>query len=159
TAAGLRWAADRTARLRFAQAKAPVAVRNADEAWLAQQFAQEPELILACVESLADGAGPGLEAILAASERAARGRRNYADLHYFAGRAAAQAGADDRALQFLETAIEMNPRYRDALILAARIHHRRGDLQRAAQRIEQALSLGADYPDVHLLHGNICEAR
>jgi tetratricopeptide (TPR) repeat protein len=126
---------------------------------LARLFAAEPELILACMESLDQGRLTGLETILAAAEQAIASSPDFADLYYFAARAASGAGHLDQARSLLEQALRINPQYNDALILAARVAMDQGRHDEAIAHLRQALVNGADYADVHLMLGDIWRLR
>lgn len=120
---------------------------------LVEAFAEEPELILACLQSGGPGSPSAVGSILEAAERSLGRHPQYADLHYFAARAAIDADKLEAAARLVGQALEINPEYRDALILAARVALRRGDWEEARAQLERALAFGADYPDVHTLLG------
>lgn len=124
-------------------------------AGLAQMFADEPELIRACLQDIERVNATTIETILAAVRAGVRRHPDYADLLYHAGQAAMAAGRYEAAASLLGQAIEINPRYKDALILAARVAVRFGDWEQAQARLDAALAAGADYPDVHLLRGEL----
>lgn len=118
-------------------------------------FADEPELILAVLEDEDSSAVPhAAGVVLQAARRAVNRCPRYADLHYFAAHAALRARQRPEAARLLERAIELNPRYNDALILAARVAHAQQHPLRTLEYLRQALANGADYPDVHLLLGH-----
>jgi tetratricopeptide (TPR) repeat protein len=119
-------------------------------------FAQEPELISACLQDIEHKPPEWAQTVLDAAQIAVAGQPGYADLNYHAGRAALAASDLDTAARLLEQALRANPAYRDALVLAARVELRRGRPQVARAHLAHALACGADYPDVHLLMGNIC---
>lgn len=126
---------------------------------LAKLFTREPELILACLESSPEDAAEFEESVLAAAEEAVKASPKYADLHYFAARAAATLSCTERAQALVASAIRINPSYRDALILAARLAMSREQEDEALQYLRQALMHGADYADVHLMLGDIWSQR
>jgi tetratricopeptide (TPR) repeat protein len=132
---------------------------DAEEERLARLFAGEPELILACLQALDRGPVADLETILSAAERALKFCPKYADLHYFAARAAMAAGRLDHARDLLVRALQLNPQYNDALILAARVATAQGRQNDALAYLRQALVNGADYADVHLMLGDLWRQR
>ena len=142
---------DQPPRLPTARLEAQQATRR-----LGAAFAQEPELISACLEGAAHRPPGWAKRILSAAELALVGRPDYADLNYHASCAALAAGEYETAARLLEQALRVNPAYHDALVLAARLEIRRGRACAARRRLEAALACGADYPDVHTLLGDVC---
>jgi len=126
---------------------------------LAQLFAQEPELILAYLESASCEGSPDATAILIAARAAVSQRPEYADLHYFAAQAAVRADDPAGARDLLLRALQLNPRYNDALILAARVCMTQGQHGEALAYLRRALINGADYADVHLMLGDLWRQR
>ena len=126
---------------------------------LARQFANEPELVLAYLESPDGGSPPETETIWAAARLAVGERPDYADLLYFAGHAALQADRPAQARGLLERALELNPRYVAALILAARAAMVQGESDEALEYLRRAVFNGADYADVHVMLGNLWRER
>ena len=122
---------------------------------LAASFADEPELILACLQGLGQESAAQARAILDAACSATEARPEYADLFCHAARAAMTAGEYKTAEIVLAHALELNPTYKDALILAGHVALKQQQLRRAATYLETALSMGADYADVHVLLGDI----
>lgn len=116
-------------------------------------YMQEPELILACLEG--DSATHSAQLVLRAAQAAVQQCPDYADLLYYAARAALKANELSTAEELLARAMELNPRYRDALILGGRVAWLRGTPELALARLERAVAVGADYPDVHVLLGDI----
>jgi tetratricopeptide (TPR) repeat protein len=96
---------------------------------LAQRFAAEPELILACLDPEADTVSPDIGMVLAAALAAVEQRPTYADLKYFAAEAAIRAGRLETAAELLEGALRLNPRYNAALIAAGRVCFLREDTE------------------------------
>jgi len=122
---------------------------------LALLFAEEPELIRACLENIERESAETLELILTAAQAALTVCPQYADLLYHASQAAMTAGQYETAARLLESALRINPGYRDALVLAARVSLRRGKGAEARAYLNTALAQGAEYPDVYLLLGNV----
>lgn len=132
---------------------------NARVLSLAQRFAAEPELIMACLDPEAQAITPDIGMVLAAALAAVEQQPKYADLRYYAAEAAIRAGRLELASELLEAALRLNPRYNSALIAAGRVCFLRNDIDGAVRYLDQALANGADYPDVHLLLGDIWRAR
>lgn len=137
----------------------PAAARALVVRRLAQLFSQEPELILASLECLEPDPTTDADVIMDAAIQAAAGRPTYADLHYFAARAAVRADHLDRAETLLEQALNLNPRYNDALILMARVCLVRENQEAALIHLRSALLNGADYADVHVMLGDLWHRR
>jgi len=77
----------------------------------------------------------------------------YADLHYCCGRVFGRLGEADKALEHARRAVEINPRYVQALLALARVHAEQGRLDRAVEYIRRAIRCGADWPDTHCQAG------
>ena len=122
---------------------------------LAALFAEEPELIRACLENIERESTETVELILAAAQTALIAHPGYADLFYHAGQAAVSAGQYETASRLLDDALRINPGYRDALVLAARVALLRGRASQAKPYLQAALAKGAEYPDVYMLLGNV----
>ncbi|MFH1746501.1 MAG: tetratricopeptide repeat protein [Planctomycetota bacterium] len=125
---------------------------------LTELFTREPELILAYLEAHeppADAHNASVDTILAAACQATNQRPTYADIHYYTARAALQANQIATAGELLQTALQLNPHYNDALILMARICAARNEQNAAINYLHHALYNGADYADVHLLLGDL----
>ena len=88
---------------------------------LADAFAREPELILACLEGLEPESPPAAQRILAAACQALTRHPDYADLNYFTSRAAIVAQDHELAETLLRRALEINPGYKDAALWVARL--------------------------------------
>ena len=123
---------------------------------LRQMFEAESELILALIEPGGDARLPDIRTVLSAAIEAAAANPDFADLHYYAARAALAAGKDREADELAGRAVELNPRYHDALILLANIARKAGATCRTVALLRQALDTGADYADVHLMLGHAC---
>lgn len=121
---------------------------------LAARFAREPELIQAFVETV-DDAGEALRPVWRAVQEAVDSYPPYAELYYFAAKAALRLGRVDEANRLLQRALEQNPKYVDALILGARVQSSLGQAGAAIDLLHRALQSGGDYPDVHTLLGQL----
>ena len=138
---------------------APVApavpTSDAEIEHLSALFASEPELIEASLESPGSDQKRDARRVLAAARQALERRPGYADLHYFAARAALRANEPQQARTLLEAALRINPRYNAAMILAARACVLQGAHAEALRYLRQAVLNGADYTDVHLMVGDL----
>ncbi len=126
---------------------------------LAPLFAREPELILAYLECPNQDPAADADTVWSAVGEALSARPTYADLHYFAARAALRFDRAGQAETLLEEALALNPRYNDALILMARVRLARNDQESALSHLRRALANGADYADVHVMLGDIWRRR
>jgi tetratricopeptide (TPR) repeat protein len=124
---------------------------------LAEVFADEPELILACVRGTPPSSRGEAQQVLSAARQALVLRPRYADLYFFAAHAAVVANEPDAAAGLLAQALELNPTYRDARVLAGRVALLRQRVEEARAHLSLALASGADYPDVHMLLGQASE--
>ncbi len=124
---------------------------------LAEAFADEPELILACLRGTPPPSPARARQILRTARQAMALRPRYADLYYFAAQAAVVAEEPDMAAALLIQALELNPTYRDARVLAGRVALLRQRVDEARAHLTAAVASGADYPDVHLLLGQAWE--
>jgi tetratricopeptide (TPR) repeat protein len=122
---------------------------------LAEAFAREPELVLACLQAAPRGSAQDARVVLAAARAALRQQPRYADLQYHASHAAIACGEYDTAAALLTGALQVNPGYKDALILAARVALLRGKVSAARSYLLTAISQGAVYPDVYVLLGDV----
>jgi tetratricopeptide (TPR) repeat protein len=125
---------------------------------LAELLAEEPELIRALAESADRVTCPDVESILAGAFQAVRMHPHYADLHYFTASAAFELGKLTDAEALLQRALELNPKYREALILSARVAQAAENRDRAIRYLNLGIAAGADYPDVHLMLANLYHA-
>lgn len=65
-------------------------------------------------------------------------RENFADIHYMVGVLFEQRGELDSATKSLGKALELNPRYAEALLALSSIHERLGDFERSRELAERA---------------------
>ena len=124
---------------------------------LAEAFAQEPELVLACLNGAGAQSVSVAQHILRAAQLALAARPQYADLHCYAAHAALAAGAPQVARKLLAAALTINPEYADARVLAGHVALLCGQGREAREHLERALAGGADFPDVHMLLGRVWE--
>ena len=77
----------------------------------------------------------------------------YADLHHYCGRVFRRLGRTGRALHHARRAVQINPRYVQALVALARMYAEQDELARAVGYVRRAIECGADWPDIHCLAG------
>ena len=117
---------------------------------LARYVAADPDVVAALLslpESEADEELFG--SLLAAVEAAVAQRPDYADLHFLCSRILARLHRAPTAVEHANRALEINPRYVQALLHLAELY---ADLDRPAEALEhlqRAVACGADWPDVH----------
>jgi len=80
---------------------------------------------------------------------------HYADLHHRASCVMARLGQLEPALAHAERAVEINPRYVQALVNLSRLCESMGLHEEAIEHVETAIRCGADWPDVHCLAGEL----
>lgn len=80
---------------------------------------------------------------------------HYADLHYQASRAMRRIDDVEGAWIHARQAVQINPRYKQALVHLAGMEEQSDQPTQAAAHLEQAVSAGADWPDVHLHLGGL----
>lgn len=80
---------------------------------------------------------------------------DYADLQHRASCVMTRLGRGEQALAHARRAVEMNPRYVQALIHLGRLCDRAGSHSEAVVHLERAIRYGADWPDVHCLAGDM----
>jgi len=79
----------------------------------------------------------------------------YADLHYYCSKVYRRLGQTNLAIEYSQRALQINPRYINALIHLAQLYCQADRRQQAIDRLQHAISIGADYPDVHYMLGNL----
>lgn len=121
---------------------------------LADYVTAESDFIDAFVALPASAAdGELFEVLAGVIQMALAEHDDYADLHYYCGCVFRRLGRIDRAFPHAARAIQINPRYVQALLLAARLHAERGQLGQAIVFVRRAIRCGADWPDIHCLAG------
>lgn len=78
-----------------------------------------------------------------------------ANLHYLHGQILARLGRSDEAIAAAERAVDLDPRYVQALLLLARLYQSTNRTHDAAARLEETVRLGAEYADTYYLLGNL----
>lgn len=129
--------------------------RGSVDANMVRAFSREPELIAAFLDSRCQSDEQTVRAVWSAASAAAALCGENAPLHYYAGRAARQAGDDRAAEALIERAIRLQPAYTDALVARARLHSRCGEYERARGCLRRVLQAGGDFADVHLMLGDL----
>jgi len=134
---------------------------------LADYVTAEPEFLEACLslpESPIDADLFGMLAGVVQMALAAHG--DYADLRHYCSRIFTRLGRLDKAMEQVEIAVAINPRYVRALLSAAELCLKTNNPTGALDRVKRAIDCGADWPDVQYMAGKIslqigapCEAR
>lgn len=88
-------------------------------------------------------------------QRALAENGDYADLHHRAAGVMLRLSRPQEALVHARRAVEINPRYVDALIALGRLCDRTGRQAEAVAYVRSAIKHGADWPDVHCLAGDL----
>lgn len=123
---------------------------------LGELVACEPEFIEAFLSLPASEVDQEVFSALAATlEYALAGHPQFADLHYHCGAVYRRLGRSSKAIQHAERAVQLNPRYVNALILLARLYAQTERYTDGVERIEQAIQAGGDYADAHYLLGRL----
>lgn len=127
------------------------------EHWrLARYIAGEPDFLDALLSLPASDADAELMGLLAeANEMALAEHPDRADLHHHGARIFRRLGRLRAARRSAERAVELNPRYADAMLELATIHEALDELDPAADWCRRAIFCGADYPDVHCRAGEL----
>jgi len=123
---------------------------------LAAYVRSEPDFIdalLAVPPSEADSELLGLLACVL--QAALAGHEQYADLHHRASKVMARLKRPDSARVHARLAVEINPRYVQALLHLGRLYERAGRPDQAIDCVTKAIAHGADWPDVHCLAGEL----
>ncbi len=131
--------------------------RGETEHWrLARYIASDPDFLDALLSLPASDADAELMGLLAeANEMALAEHPDRADLHRHGARIFRRLGRLRAARRSAERAVELNPRYADAMLELATIHETLGELDRAGDWCRRATVCGADYPDVHCRAGEL----
>ncbi len=78
-----------------------------------------------------------------------------AELHYHCGRVLERLGRRDDAISRNERAVQLRPKFTQALIELGKLYTETARTADAERRLEQAVAAGADLADVHFLLGNL----
>ncbi len=139
----------------------PAAARRTDERSLdrlAEALVAEPDFVESFLSLPSTEMDEEVFSLLAATlEKALSRYPEYADLHYHCGEVYRRLGRGVEALMHTQQAVDLNPRYVNALILLARLYGQADQYAAGMSRLEQAIAAGADYPDVHYLMGQLCQ--
>jgi tetratricopeptide (TPR) repeat protein len=121
---------------------------------LANYVAAESDFVEAFLALPASGADAELFEMLAGILQMALAEHSrYADLHHYCGRVFHRLGRTARALHHTRRAVQINPRYVQALLALARMYAEQDQLARAVETVRRAIECGADWPDIHCLAG------
>ncbi|MBK8269531.1 MAG: tetratricopeptide repeat protein [Planctomycetes bacterium] len=127
---------------------------------LGDLIANDPEFIESFLALPMTEADKELFAMLAAIiERALERQPGYADLYYHCSRVYDRLGMTREALTRADQAVEINPRYVQALIQLARMRAKTEESDKAICLLSDAVKYGGDYPDVHYLLGEMYRKR
>ncbi len=92
-------------------------------------------------------------------ERSLQKHPEFADLHYHCGEVYRRLGRAKEAIEHAESAVDINPRYVNALILLAELYGQTDRWMDGVERLEQAIAAGGDFPDVHFLIGKLLQTH
>ncbi|MCG8408734.1 MAG: tetratricopeptide repeat protein [Phycisphaerales bacterium] len=88
-------------------------------------------------------------------ERALERHPDYADLYHHCARVHQRLGLTESAIIQARMAVQINPRYVQALIQLGRLYAETERTGEAIGRLKEAIGCGGDYPDVHYLLGEL----
>jgi tetratricopeptide (TPR) repeat protein len=80
---------------------------------------------------------------------------DFADLYFHCSRVYARLGRTESAINQAHRAVEINPRYVQALIQLGRLYVQTDRRWQAIWRLQEAIAEGGDFPDVHCLLGEM----
>lgn len=144
--------------LRLPETTAPANLHGSQIRELGAYVAAEPDFIdafLALPPSEVDDELFGL--LLGVVQMALADHPRYADLQYRCSCVLMRLGRRDEAMVHARQAVEINPRYRKALVHLARLTAEAGQVEPALAWLDKALAAGADYADVHCLAGELLQ--
>ncbi len=119
---------------------------------LASYVVQEPDFVEAFLKLPPSDVDAELfEMLLGVVQMAISEHPDYADLHHHSGRILHRLGRTENAIIQARKAIEINPRYVQALILLGELHASQGRTREAIEYLQRAISSGGDWPDIHCL--------
>lgn len=123
---------------------------------LGDVITHDPEFVEAFLNLPASDVDGEIFAMLAGTlERALERHADYADLHYHCSRVYRRLGKTQEAIAFAQQAVQINPRYVQALIQLGRLYAETNESGPAMERLIAAIESGGDYPDVHYLLGEL----
>lgn len=136
-------------------AAAPIA-QDDDLELLGQVLIKDPDFVEAFLSLPASDVDPEIFAMLAATfEQSLARHPDYADLHYHCSRVYDRLGRTNDAIEKAQSAVEINPRYVQALIQLGRLYSQTNRDDEAERRLQLAIKSGGDYPDVHVMLGEL----
>lgn len=123
---------------------------------LGETIVQDPDFVEAFLRLPASDIDADIFTLLAAIlERALEQHADYADLYYHCARVHQRLGLSESAIIQARMAIQVNPRYVQALIQLGRLYAETDRTSEAIDRFKEAVGCGGDYPDVHYLLGEL----
>ncbi|MHC4443977.1 MAG: tetratricopeptide repeat protein [Planctomycetota bacterium] len=126
---------------------------------LGEVIANEPDFVQSFLSLPASDVDNEVFSTLAVTlDRALHKHPEYADLHYHCGEVYNRLGKKQDAIDHVEQAVRINPRYVNALILLANLYGQTDGWEAGVKRLEQSIHAGADYPDVHYLIGKLYQS-
>lgn len=125
---------------------------------LGEAITAEPDFVEAFLSLPASEVDEEVFSTLAATlEHALQKHPEFADLHYHCGAVYRRLGRNQDAIDHAERAVQINPRYVNALILLAQLYGQTDRWAAGLERLEQAVRAGGNCPDVHFLIGQLCQ--
>lgn len=127
-------------------------------AWqhLGRLIEREPEFVEAFLEYEPGAVDDKVFELLAVALAQVSTRRpNRAALHYLRSRVLERLGRPSEAIAEAERAVNIDPRYVQALILLAGLYGQTDRCADARRRLEETVALGVEYADAYYLLGNL----
>ena len=123
---------------------------------LSRLIERDPEFIEAFVSLEPADVDESVFGLMAMTLKRAIERHPYrAHLHYLSGKVLERLGRAEEAIEAAERAVDIDPRYIQALILLAKLYQQTDRCADAATRLEQTVLWGAEYADTYYLLGNL----
>ncbi|NLX04144.1 MAG: tetratricopeptide repeat protein [Phycisphaerae bacterium] len=140
--------------VRIEEAKTPRQQDDLDR--LAELIAGEPDFVTAFLDLPRSGMDEQIfSALLEILRRALARHPEFADLHFHTSCVCQRLGRTDEAIEHSRQALDLNPRFVNALIHLARLYADTHQHQQAIARLQAAIVNGANYADVHYLLGQL----
>jgi tetratricopeptide (TPR) repeat protein len=130
--------------------EAPLPESDSPIRQLAMYMVRESDYLQACLNPMTAPTEPRYYDMLQDVLTVAVGMYSgYADIHLAAGRVAERRGEVARAQEHARRAIEINPKYIDALVFLAKCHAQADEVEEGIMRYRQAISAGGNWADIH----------